>query len=142
MSDPTDPSKDPAGALLREIQNSPSQKLMSELANSPSAQLAREMANSPAAKLVQEYAASPAAKLARELAESPVARLSREPSHSPAAALLRDLESPAAKLAPGIRLHSSAEQTAMASTAKMLTGITIDPGVANMLAGQWRPLRY
>jgi hypothetical protein len=90
--------------------------------------------------LVQEYAASPAAKLARELAESPAAKLARELSQSPAAALLRDLESPAAKLARGIGLPSSAEQTAMASTAKMLAGITIDPGVANMLGGA-KPLQ-
>lgn len=122
MSDPTDPPEDPAAALLREFQNSPTQKLMSELANSPSAQLAREMANSPAAKLLQEYAGSTAAKLARDLAESP------------AAAILRDVES-TAKLARGIGLPSSAELTAMASTAKMLAGITIDPSVANMLAG-------
>jgi hypothetical protein len=90
--------------------------------------------------LVQEYAASPAAKLARELAESPAAKLARELSQSPAAALLRDLESPAAKLARGIGLPSSAEQTSMASTAKMLAGITIDPGVANMLGGA-KPLQ-
>jgi hypothetical protein len=135
MSDPPDPPEDPAAALLREFQNSPSQKLTSELAKSPSAQLAREMANSPAAKLLQEYAASPAAKLARELAESPTAKLARELSQSPAAAILHDVESPATQLARGIGLPSSVELTAMASTAKMLAGITIDPGVANMLAG-------
>ena len=93
------------------------------------------MASSSAAKLLQEYDAAPAAKLARELAVSPAAKLASELSQSSAAAILRDVESPATQLAREIGLPSSAELTAMASTAKMLAGITIDPSVANMLAG-------
>jgi hypothetical protein len=111
MSDPIDPPDDPAAALGREFQNSPALKLANELVNSPSV------------------------KLARELADSPAAKLARELSQSPAAALLRDMKSPAAELVRGIGLPSSAELEGITSTAKILAGITIDPAVADMLAG-------